>query len=869
MLRAVLSAAITLLPALLSASPGLGASPTAALRAAALPPLQSMALEAIVWTEASETSEGAGSDPAAKRTSPPSASAPAGVAPGRDAHGGGTSPGSAASGAARLAFTVEGRRYDLELSPHDALLAALPKGPRHRVRLFRGVAAGMPGSWARVTRSGDRLFVLLWDGHDYLAIEPLAAAASASGAAMPAGAGWPGGGGGRGDDGGRIDTAALTAFRPSPGPLALAGDTRRRPVPTAIAGGDPSPGAALSEGAVPAGTGFHPARAIELAWVADRHFSDRFGSAADAELLARLNVVDGIFAEQLALSLAPVELVVAGAGETLFVATDPARLLDEVEQWKLATPLRRRAALVHLVTGRNLAGDIVGMAALGGACHPRYGVGLTEARRAASVDALIIAHEIGHNLNAPHDGEAGGACAGAPASGHLMSARLGSADDFSACSLQEMSTFLASAGCLIYSGDTDLLVTADLPGYLPLGAPVPLTYTLSARGVAPLREIVVDVDFDDHLTLNGASLAGGLCRPGPGRLTCTLDTLPAGATATLEILASATRLGELHLRLQAFASADPASPEDVIDTVLEVRPATDLSVSVDRRERFTVPARARDFAVTFTNAGPLTARDVTVTVDPAQTTVVGVTGLGECLPEGQVIRCRAGEWAAGAERAATLTLRPSPAPVPGRGVRRETATVSVASAFLDAVPEDDAVSLDLLVVDAIADLAAAGAIPASGLEIGRQTPLTLSIVNAGPDAARDVRLHGAFELAAVAVAGVTDSAAGVACKAGDNTIECSLSSLPAGGQVDLELLVTPIAGARLRLRTAVIASGHDPDVSNDGITLEKAILQAPPGDGVPPAASAGGGGGALGAFTLLSLGAFGLCRRRRCRDAVA
>lgn len=106
----------------------------------------------------------------------------------------------------------------------------------------------------------------------------------------------------------------------------------------------------------------------------------------------------------------------------------------------------------HLFTGRDLDGGTIGVAYVGVICNFDFGVGLsqvnfttTQARR-----VLLVAHEMGHQWNAPHDNQTGSACADTP-NGFIMNPSLGTqALQYSDCSITRMSTYRdsTSASCV-------------------------------------------------------------------------------------------------------------------------------------------------------------------------------------------------------------------------------------------------------------------------------------------------------------------------------------------------------------------------------------------------------------------------------------
>src|SRR5262249_28151404 len=125
--------------------------------------------------------------------------------------------------------------------------------------------------------------------------------------------------------------------------------------------------------------------------------------------------------------------------------------------YRANTPAIRDRGLAHLFTGHGLNGTIVGIGYVGALCEAQTGVSVSEALD--PVDSmLIVAHELGHNFGAPHDGEAGSACSSVPQT-FLMAPVLNGSSTFSSCSVQIMQTAAAAAACVTPARTRDVAVT--------------------------------------------------------------------------------------------------------------------------------------------------------------------------------------------------------------------------------------------------------------------------------------------------------------------------------------------------------------------------------------------------------------------------
>ncbi|HUG71920.1 MAG TPA: M12 family metallo-peptidase, partial [Steroidobacteraceae bacterium] len=196
--------------------------------------------------------------------------------------------------------------------------------------------------------------------------------------------------------------------------------------------------------------GMTPTRRLSVALVADALLAAQDGEQVEVNLLAQLNMIDGLFANQLGVHVAAssVSVYTLHLDEPFGRTTDAGDLLQELATWRADDQQQRAAGLTHLFTGRKLDGRTVGMGYLGTVCSRRFSASLSQATAAVSLAALIAAHEMAHVLGAPHDGERDSACAATPAD-YLMAPRINGSQEFSACSLEQMAPQVEAASCLV------------------------------------------------------------------------------------------------------------------------------------------------------------------------------------------------------------------------------------------------------------------------------------------------------------------------------------------------------------------------------------------------------------------------------------
>lgn len=348
--------------------------------------------------------------------------------------------------------------HSFELHRNDALGAI---GGAGRAEAFRGAVANRTGSWAALTRIGGRWSGIWFDGRDFYGVEAAGALAGTPGsadqradarvraAAAPAGAGATPAGAG-------TDPAAdlPMVFRLSDvlwDEHSFEDDVRHAP---------PGNGQRLANGLAqqalaaeliaPLAAGVDgPTHRLKVALVADSVLAARDGEALEDNLLALLNIVDGLFRSQLGVEVTTDSLTLFTRRDTdPFSRTDDAgKLLEELSNWRAGNAWQRQTALTHLFTGRDLERRTVGLAYLDTLCNRRYSASLSEARGPTTFAALIAAHEIAHVFGAPHDSDAEGACATTPAH-YLMAPRINGSQQFSACSVAQIAPRVATAACL-------------------------------------------------------------------------------------------------------------------------------------------------------------------------------------------------------------------------------------------------------------------------------------------------------------------------------------------------------------------------------------------------------------------------------------
>jgi hypothetical protein len=347
-----------------------------------------------------------------------------------------------------VSFDAYGRHFDIDLEPNDNIAQAVP-ADRSDIKPYRGTVAGQAGSWVRLTQTRDGWRGIVNDGHDLYAIEP-------------------------------ADEMKATAVQPLPDAGATSTPVMYR-LADAIMTGAGVCGTDIAGAAAPlSGTGRTTAlkaftrvatdlslkdttgvatRQLVVGVVADHTFTDAIGPDPAGAIVARWDIVDGIWSSQVGIKIRLAPLTIMTDTDDRFstttVATD---LLQEVAGYRAGLSAHQGTGLTHLLTGRALDGNVIGIAYLGAICGGAQAVSLSQSTISLTMGALIAAHELGHSFNAVHDGVPG-VCASSP-QGYLMAPVINFSNQFSACSLQSINARAATASCV---GQIAPVISPDPP----------------------------------------------------------------------------------------------------------------------------------------------------------------------------------------------------------------------------------------------------------------------------------------------------------------------------------------------------------------------------------------------------------------------
>jgi len=153
-----------------------------------------------------------------------------------------------------------------------------------------------------------------------------------------------------------------------------------------------------------------------IAFDADYEYYVLNGSSTDATIADIddvMNAVSLIYGEQAGICYTSSGYIVRTTPNDPYVQTDPVDAIFEfLDEWEANVAIPRDIA--HLFTGRDLDGNVIGIAFLGAFCSD-FGYGISQSRYTTNFTnrTQLTAHELGHNWNACHCNTSD--CTGGPA----------------------------------------------------------------------------------------------------------------------------------------------------------------------------------------------------------------------------------------------------------------------------------------------------------------------------------------------------------------------------------------------------------------------------------------------------------------------
>jgi hypothetical protein len=568
-----------------------------------------------------------------------------------------------------LNFDAMGRTFELQLESNSRLLSAVSRNALSEgISIFRGRLAGNDDSWARVVVHDGMPRGVIWDGKELFAIEaPGDSLVQSSGSIIY-----------------RLADALVEPGSMSCGSQEYAASGAEF---MASLSGELSAVVTQAPGAV---------SEITMAAIGDSSFTTDMGGDAEAvtAMVTRLSIVDGYFSEQVSVQIDVQHFESYGdpAADPFTTEvdpatgeTDPSALLFDLAGYRAISPEHNNRGLTHLYTGRDLTGSTVGIAYRDELCQSRFGAGLSEGKRGSTFDALIAAHEIGHNFGAMHDGDPNGTCPDVVGD-FIMSPSVSGVEQFSACSIGVMETRADDAACVTGLPTVDMKIELNaLSTNVLLGADTTLSYEVTNRGGNTATNVMADFTLPPNLMLESVATSVGNCTNGASTVNCVLGDVTGRGVETVDIDITPNAVGTDTLTAAVGADVDERSENNQETLQLTVDPAVDLVVNTPTAAAVIVNA-ITTLNTNLENRSVLDASAVTLSISLSNGLQANSASwsIGTCTVTPQQVDCQAADFAA--QSTSTLSVE-----VRGISTGSKNVTVALASAEAEASPADNSV----------------------------------------------------------------------------------------------------------------------------------------------------------------------------------
>jgi len=449
-----------------------------------------------------------------------------------------------------MSFEAYGRQFNFQLNTNPAVQRAVP-ADRTDIEALRGQLDGLPKSWVRMTHTRSGWRGMISDGEELYAVEP--ASEVADSVVQPLA---------------DQSATASVVYRlkdtllPDIAGLCQIVNTDGTP----YVGSEEPQGRVTAKMLVQAITkdttnNFPngPDLELKVGVVADYEFYQKMSDDPEGAIIARWDIVDGIWSGQVGVKMSLAPLTILKSASEPFTKTDPNSLLQQLRSYRRSSSAQMATGVTHLMTGRDLDGNVVGISYMNSVCNGDSADSLSEGAHSTLISALVAAHELGHNFNAPHDGEKG-ACQ-STASSYLMAPQINYSDQFSACSLTQINARIQTAACLVPYEAPDVRV--EVPASL-VGAVANATFTISfiarAIGDDPSNSVTANATLPTGMSFVNGTAAGGSCTAESGTVSCTLGNMAPQETRQIDLTLIGSIVGT------STATVAVASPNDYVST---------------------------------------------------------------------------------------------------------------------------------------------------------------------------------------------------------------------------------------------------------------------------------------------------------------
>jgi len=540
-------------------------------------------------------------------------------------------------------FDAYGRRFALTLIDNERVLSKLSGERRQQLsayRMLRGSLDGAPGSWVRLTEFKGALEGAIWDGQDlytvtrYELIAPYLTTPidAAPGQTVVY----------RLSDSHDILPRDFCALGDDPGVAkASNGLEQYETVVRSLAGSVITPELTSQ---------------VEISLIADSDFQNAEAGDPTAAMLTRLNIVEGIFSEQVGLLVLATDVRLIPASADPFKATKGSALLEQLGTYRKATPEVRARGLAHLVTGKDLDGTTAGIAYVRTVCDVETGVSISSRSFGTTISALVMAHELGHNFGAEHDGEPGTSCASVTG-GFIMAPSVSGYSTFSQCSIDRMQSALASASCVTPAEYADVALDASVTTVSGEGgSPFTLPFVVRSAGNVAAEGAVLTVTLPENaaFTIDSVASSVGSCSVSGLTATCALGSMPVDTTAEVSVVARSSGAASFSVQARVTADNDRVTSNNNRQLAVSIRSGIDASLVLSTSASEVALGSSIEIYADVRSQRSMAVRNAVLSVNLNQAvTSAAMTG-AVCTTNASSVSCVIAEIPAGTTRRLTV-----------------------------------------------------------------------------------------------------------------------------------------------------------------------------------------------------------------------
>jgi uncharacterized repeat protein (TIGR01451 family) len=332
-----------------------------------------------------------------------------------------------------------------------------------------------------------------------------------------------------------------------------------------------------------------------------------------------------------------------------------------------------------------------------------------------------------------------------------------------------------------------------------IGDTVTYRLVVASNGPSSASNVVVNEAAPAGLALLSATPSQGSCSSAS---SCQLGALAPGATATITVTARVQADGSLTNTATVSTSTPDRDPSnDSARQTIDVQPSADLKLV--KTASATTVHEGEDFhyTVVVTNAGPSTARAVTVTDSlPAGVALRSASSTRGTCTQGNPVVCELGDIPSGGKATITLEVTTTDA-----GRPENTAIVESPTSDPDTTNNSDHTTVT---TDRLADLAIAKSASTSVVTDGEAFDYTLKVTSKGPSRATGVVVTDTVPKGLRVMA--ASSSRGT-CTAAGQTVSCDLGTLGSGASATITVTVLTTKAGTYTNSASVTSEAPDPD----------------------------------------------------------